>query len=53
LVGTTIQSVATSDKSIATVSKAGVVTAKNPGKTTITLKGANGKSYKCVVTVKE
>ena len=53
LVGTTIQSVATSDKSIATVSSTGVVTAKKAGKATITLKGANGKSYKCVVTVKE
>ena len=53
LVGTEIKSVETSDESVATVSKKGKVIAKNVGTTTITLKGKNGKNYKCKVTVKE
>ncbi|MBE6775511.1 MAG: hypothetical protein E7543_04900 [Ruminococcaceae bacterium] len=43
-----------SDKSVATVSKSGKITAKKPGKTTITVKTKSG-GYKatCVVTVKK
>ncbi len=52
LVGTSIQAVASSNTSIATVAKTGVVTAKKAGTATITLKGTNGKTYKCTVTVK-
>jgi len=42
----------TSNKKIATVNSAGVVTAKKKGKATITAVTWNGKSVKCVVTVK-
>lgn len=52
LVGTSIASAESSKTSVATVSSKGKVTAKKPGKATITLKGTNGKTYKCVVTVK-
>ena len=36
---------------MATVSKKGAITAKKPGKTTITCKGKNGKKYTCKVSV--
>lgn len=49
--GETIRSVATSDKTIATVSRNGVVNAKKSGKATITLTGKNGNEYKCKVIV--
>ena len=51
LTGTDIKSVSTSNKKIATVSKEGKVVAKKVGTATITLKGKNGKSYKCTVKV--
>ena len=50
--GTQIKSVKTSSKKVATVTSKGKVTAKKAGKATITLKGKDGKSYKCTVTVK-
>lgn len=53
LTGTTIKSVSSSNKKVATVTSKGKVTAKKAGKATITLKGKNGKSYKCKVTVKK
>lgn len=52
LTGTKIKSVKTSNKKVATVTSKGKVTAKKAGKATITLKGKDGKSYKCTVTVK-
>ncbi len=42
----------TSDKTVATVSKSGLVTARNPGKAVITAKTAGGLTAKCTVTVK-
>lgn len=53
LTGTTIKSVSSSNRKVATVTSKGKVTAKKAGKATITLKGKNGKSYKCKVTVKK
>lgn len=53
LTGTTIKSTSSSNKKVATVSKKGKVSAKKAGKATITLKGKNGKKYKCTVTVKK
>ena len=50
--GTQIKSVKTSSKKVATITSKGKVTAKKAGKATITLKGKDGKSYKCTVTVK-
>ena len=41
-----------SKKSVATVNSKGKVTAKKSGKATISVKAANKKTYKCVVTVK-
>ena len=49
--GTKIKSVSSSNKKVATVTKKGVITGKKTGKCTVTFKGANGKSYKCTVTV--
>lgn len=43
----------TSDKKIATVSSKGKVTAKKPGKVTITARSSNGKKATCKVTVKK
>ncbi len=40
-----------SDKTVATVSSTGLVTAKKAGTATITYKTANGKTAKCTVTV--
>lgn len=51
LKGTNIKSAKSSDKSVATVTKNGKVTAKRTGRVTITLKGKNGKSYKCEIGV--
>lgn len=53
LTGTSIKSVKTSDKSIATVSSKGKVVAKKAGTATITLTGKDGKKYTCKVTVKK
>ena len=49
--GTTAKSFSSSDKSVATVSSKGKVTAKKIGLATITAKGADGKTYKCKVAV--
>lgn len=53
LTGTTIRTTSSDNKKVATVSAKGKVTAKKAGTATITLKGKNGKSYKCKVTVKK
>ena len=53
LTGTKIATVKTSNNNVATINKNGKVTAKKAGTATITLKGKDGKSYKCVVTVKK
>ena len=42
-----------SDKTIATVTSTGKVTAKKVGKVTITVKTSNGKTANCVITVKK
>ncbi len=49
--GSSIKSVRTSNKKIATISKKGVVTAKRKGKATITITGTNKKKYTCKVKV--
>ncbi len=49
--GTTVTKWSTSNKKIAKVSAAGKVTAVKAGTATIKAKCANGKTYKCVVTV--
>ena len=41
-----------SKKKVATVSSKGQIKAKKKGKTTISVKAGNGKTYKCTVTVK-
>ena len=51
--GSSVVKWSSSDKSVATVSSKGKVTAKAKGTATITCKCKNGKSYKCKVTVKE
>lgn len=51
LVGIGVKSYVSSNNKVAVVSKKGVVTAKKPGKVTITCKGKNGKKYTCKVTV--
>lgn len=53
ITGTKANKWSSSKKSVATVNSKGKVTAKKAGKTTITCKGNDGKSYKCTVTVKE
>lgn len=53
LKGTKIKSVKSSNKKVAVVYKSGKVTGKKEGTATITLKGENGKSYKCKVTIKK
>lgn len=50
--GTEIQSVKSSNTQVATVVKSGKVTGKKAGTATITLKGKDGKSYTCKVTIK-
>lgn len=52
LTGTTATKYSSSNKSIATVTSRGKITARKAGKTTITVRGKNGKKYKCKVTVK-
>ena len=52
LTGTSIKKAISSNKKIATVSADGKVTAKKKGTVTITLKGKDGKSYKCKFTIK-
>ncbi len=52
LTGTNIKSAKSSNKKIATVTSKGKVTAKKAGKAIITLKGTDGRTYKCTVTVK-
>ena len=51
LYGTKIKSVSSSNKEVATISKSGKVTAKKLGTATIKIKGTNGKTYKCKVSV--
>lgn len=51
LYGTTIKSAKSSNKKVATVDKKGKIKAKKAGKATITVVGADNKSYKCKVTV--
>ena len=53
ITGTKASKWSSSKESVATVNSKGKVTAKKAGKTTITCKGNDGKSYKCTVTVKE
>ena len=52
LLGTSIKAAKSSNKSVATVTKAGVVKALGVGQTKITLTGKNKKKYTCKVTVK-
>ena len=52
LYGTSIKSVATSNKKVATISKNGVVKGVKKGSCYISLVGNNKKTYKCKVTVK-
>lgn len=53
LTGTSIKSVKSSNKNIATVNKKGTVTAKKSGTVTISLIGKNKKTYKCKITVQD
>lgn len=53
LTGATAKKYASSNKSIATVSSKGKITAKKAGTATITVTDSNKKSYKCKVTVKK
>ena len=53
LYGTKLKSVSSSDKSVATISKKLKITAVEPGECTITVKGTNGKKYKCKVYVED
>lgn len=48
-----IKSCSSSNKSVATVSNSGKITAKKTGKTTIKVKLANGKTLSCKVNVKD
>lgn len=50
--GSSIKSATSSNKKIATVTKAGKITGVKAGTAKITVKGANKKSYTCSVTVK-
>lgn len=52
ITGTDASKWISSKKSIAKVDKNGKVTAKKVGKSTITCKGKDGKTYKCIITVK-
>lgn len=52
LYGTSIKSVATSNKKIATISKNGVVKGIEKGSCYVYIKGIDNKVYKCKVTVK-
>lgn len=52
LTGTSVTKYSSSNRSIATVTSRGKITARKAGKTTITVRGQNGKTYKCKVTVK-
>ena len=52
LIGTSIKSVKSSNKKVATVSKKGKVTAKKEGTATITLTGKDKMKYTCKITVK-
>ena len=49
---TTIKSVKSSNKKVATVAKSGKITAKKKGTATITITGKNKKKYTYKVTVK-
>ena len=51
LVGSQIVSCSSQNKKVAKVSKKGIITAVGAGETIIKVKGANGKTYKCIVTV--
>lgn len=49
--GSAIKSVSTSNPKVATITKAGKVTAVAPGSCTVTLTDAAGGTYRCMVTV--
>lgn len=49
--GTSVKSAVSSDKSVAGISKKLKITAKSEGDCTITVKGKNGKKYKCIIHV--
>lgn len=51
LTGATAKKYTSSNKSIATISSKGKITAKKAGKATITVTDSNKKTYKCTVTV--
>lgn len=51
LSGTRIKSVSTGNKKIATISKSGYVKGVKAGTTKVSLRGTNGKTYKCSVKV--
>lgn len=51
LAGATAEAYTSSDTTVATVSSAGKVTGRLPGKTTITATDSAGKKYTCTVTV--
>ena len=51
LSGTKIRSVSTENKKIATISKSGYVKGVKAGTTKVSLRGTNGKTYKCSVKV--
>ena len=51
LSGTKIRSVSTGNKKIATISKSGYVKGIKAGTTKVSLRGTNGKTYKCSVKV--
>ncbi|MDD5934819.1 MAG: Ig-like domain-containing protein [Clostridiales bacterium] len=49
--GTKVKAVASSDKTVAKITKKLVVTAVSPGECTITVRGTDGIRYKCKITV--
>lgn len=53
LKGATVKSVKSSNKSVATVTKKGKITAKAEGTATITFTATNKKTYKCTVKVEK
>lgn len=53
LTGATAKKYTSSNKSIATISSKGKITAKKAGKATITVTDNNKKTYKCTVTVQK
>ena len=53
LIGATAKKFTSSNKSVATVSSKGKITAKKAGKATITVTDSNKKTYKCTVEVQK